>query len=76
MGQCYIMSNVNGKKVLDSIRENMRILNSCVGPHDFVAIDPNSVLNRMYRCKKCGGELDRLKVMWYRKGVEHMCRES
>lgn len=67
---------IDATAILKEVQENLRKLESCPGPHDF---QPHELLRgtltpRSYLCSKCGGVLDSLKVIWYKKGLAHATR--
>jgi hypothetical protein len=53
-------------------RENAKRLNSCA-QHDFESIPDlqSDQSDQRFVCKKCGGRLDVVSVIWYQLGLEH-----
>ena len=70
-----ILANVSGvpEKEVDSIWEqvkaNQEKLNDCKLPHNFISPNGDRAA-RKYFCSKCDGELDRINVQWYERGLE------
>jgi hypothetical protein len=64
------------KETLDEIWKQVKInhkkLDNCDGPHEFEPMQhKDGELVRRYRCKKCGGEIDAIHHIWYKRGFEH-----
>lgn len=57
------------KKILDSVRENFRILDRCAGPHDFQVIGEIRI-GAKYKCTKCNGVVDGVNKRWYESGLK------
>ena len=57
---------------LERVKANLRTLDACPGPHEFID-DPNDErsFSRGQRCARCGGEVEFLAALWYRRGLEH-----
>jgi len=57
---------------------NHVLLTKCDGPHEFEPSEWNNIktLVRRYRCKKCGGYLDALEVVWYNRGLSHAAKKA
>lgn len=54
--------------ILVKVRSNKALLDAC-SRHEF---EPASdKFGAKHRCKKCGGEVDVLHSIWYRKGLDH-----
>jgi hypothetical protein len=69
-----VLSRVSGlpRPEVDAIwvkvKANKAVLDACT-LHDF---EPTSDrFGAKHRCKTCGGEVDVLHSIWYRKGLEH-----
>jgi hypothetical protein len=57
--------------IIKRVKENHERLETCLGPHEFVPINPDvGVLGRVF-CKKCRGEMDRVNSIYYNDGVRH-----
>lgn len=56
--------------IYDRAVENIRILNSCAGPHQFEPMEPGKLASKC-RCKLCGGTVESSAKRWYEKGLEH-----
>jgi hypothetical protein len=61
------------KELLEQVRENLRRLRECEGPHDFGSPEEQTTtpLVREFVCKKCGGSINRAHISWYLEGVKH-----
>lgn len=59
--------------ILVEVRENLRKISSCEGPHefDFDPDAPGTTLRRKYTCGKCGGVVDATDLPMYRQGLRH-----
>lgn len=57
-------------KIWEFVKENHKKLNSCK-LHEFEDITPNRPLDKKYKCKNCGGELDSINVSYYNLGRKH-----
>lgn len=57
--------------IWENVKENIKKLDSCSGPHDFVPIDPDIKLSRQWRCTTCGGKIDNVARIWYERGRSH-----
>ena len=49
---------------------NMKKLDECSGPHDFQP-DTSKKPVREEICSKCGGKVDKINALWYKRGLEH-----
>jgi hypothetical protein len=58
-------------EIWEKVKANGKALDSCAGPHDFVAIDPEKKIGVRYRCAKCGGETESSQALWYALGLKH-----
>ena len=65
-----VEKTVDLKNVWDGIKRNMKILDECVGPHEWEPID-NPHGQKRFVCKKCGGDIDMVGKEWYQKGLAH-----
>lgn len=73
-----VLSKVSGiskeevQKIANEVQENIKRLNSCRGPHEFVPI-PKELLrgSPKMRCTICKGWLDATAAKWYERGLEH-----
>lgn len=61
------------KKIFEEVQANHKRLDECAGPHDFQDDLSSRVgtLVRRQKCSKCGGSIDALDSIWYRRGLEH-----
>lgn len=71
-------SGIDLKALLEEIKANKRLLDSCAGPHELEPFrwygsnpDKPEGLVRYYRCKLCGGQIPATDARWYLKGVAH-----
>lgn len=59
--------------LIDKAIENVKKLNSCKGPHDFVPAEgekPGKNARRL-TCAVCGGSVDGHGKLWYERGLKH-----
>lgn len=69
---------IDSKEIMESIRANSALLESCKR-HDFsIPIDrntkkpiPEKVLFCDWRCSNCGGWVDGQRKVWYNLGLKH-----
>jgi len=69
--------------ILQDIRHNRTLLESCSKPHDFsICLDrtskqplscptPQQQFGAHWKCSKCGGRVDSLARIWYNLGLTH-----
>jgi hypothetical protein len=71
-----VLSKVSGLKrekidqIWLQVKENMKLLEACSLPHEFVDENKDGKMARYSVCRKCGGRVDKLHAMWYRKGLK------
>lgn len=58
------------KEIVANVRANHATLSSCVGPHEFIRVEPHKLFSR-YRCNKCGGTVSTTDAQWYNAGLIH-----
>ena len=57
--------------IFEEVKENQRTLESC-SDHDFsIDLTKDKVIDKKYRCSRCGGVIGGVSRMWYLKGREH-----
>lgn len=49
------------------VRENLKKLEGCSGPHDFAPVGKTA----WFRCSLCGGEVNGVVRNWYVRGLNH-----
>lgn len=59
--------------ILADVKRNQKVLASC-SLHEFEKTGPR--FNDHLRCKHCGGTIDPVHELWYRKGLEHGRKEA
>jgi len=63
------MSEEAAHEILRDVKANHKLLDECVGPHDFQRVD--GTMPMKFRCSKCGGTVSASLAMWYKKGLQH-----
>jgi len=61
-------SKINIDAIMEEIRANNKLLDSCPKPHKFER-DPAKPLGKR-TCKKCGGKIDGIHAIWYERGLK------
>jgi hypothetical protein len=64
------MDKETSRKILQEVRENIKRLEECVGPHDFKKID-NHMIFSDFICTKCQGKVDGIFKSAYNQGLKH-----
>ena len=65
------------KDIWAKVQENHRILDLCVGPHEFLSITPDpKKLDKKFQCTKCGGVITSSDLFWYNHGVGHGSKQN
>lgn len=70
---------VDVKKIWEEVKANHAALNACGGhvfePSEFYDKESRRV-PRTYKCTKCGGTVDSVRVHWYKLGLEHAGKQA
>lgn len=61
-------SKINIDAIMEEIRANNKLLDSCPKPHQFER-DPSKPMGKR-TCKKCGGKIDAVHAIWYERGLK------
>lgn len=67
------------RQIFEAVKANHATLEGCGGPHDFEPFewkDGTKDFVRKHKCKKCGGIIDSLDVIWYHKGLKHAAKKA
>ncbi len=59
------------REIFEEVKENNRKLFNCTGPHKFVVMGTEEIINKKYRCELCGGTIDAGRKHWYDQGLKH-----
>jgi hypothetical protein len=60
------------KQLLADVMANSAALNACTGPHQFTQEVPGTmVMMKKMKCTKCGGMIDPINLLWYKRGLAH-----
>jgi DNA-directed RNA polymerase subunit RPC12/RpoP len=73
------MNKAESMALLEEVKVNIRALDSCAGPHDFVGIETEvqyvcadgGKMYRRFSCTKCGGKIISHDRHWYERGLKH-----
>lgn len=57
--------------IIQKVKENHNRLETCLGPHDFLPVNPEAGVLGRVRCKKCNGELEKIDSIRYTDGLQH-----
>ena len=57
-------------EIFQMVKANSKQLEGCAVPHDFTPFGERPIF-RKERCSKCGGEVDAIAAMWYKRGLKH-----
>lgn len=59
-------------KLMDEAKTNLKKLESCkLHKFDIDLMPDKPEILKVYKCSKCGGELNWAQKIWYERGVEH-----
>lgn len=67
------MNQIDFQAMLKQVKENIKRLAECPGPHQFVVTPETATrtFGRRYRCSVCSGEVDSTDKSWYDRGFAH-----
>lgn len=65
-----IRHDISFEELLQDAKNNLKMLDECPGPHEFV-LHEQSTARKHYKCDKCGGIVDGVVRHWYNQGLMH-----
>jgi hypothetical protein len=71
IGKGVGISKQESRSILEDVKANLKRLRECKRPHDFQELPSDRrIIQKRYRCTKCGGEIRKTEHIWYQKGLE------
>lgn len=63
-------------RIWQEVKANSAKLEACVGPHDFQPPEGSKAFAVKYTCSRCGGHLNAIEVIWYKRGLRDGARQE